>query len=105
MSRGSPTAGSASATGASERTLLPKRGSGRCRLSSLPSSDPYRCMRRFDGPVDDLEEVGPHGLEIDGVSQPGGKARNGRLGVIARAVETTIDEALDAASQRAEKSN
>jgi hypothetical protein len=40
-----------------------------------------------------------HSVDVDGVAKAGAERRHGRLGVVARSVETAVDEALQAGAQ------
>ena len=60
-------------------------------------------MRRLDGAVDGVEQVGADHIDLDGVAQSRRERRDGRLGVVAGAVEAAIDDALDADAQRVEE--
>ena len=48
------------------------------------------------GAVDGVEQVGADRVDLDRVAQPRGERGDGRLGVVAGAVEAAVDEALDA---------
>ena len=60
-------------------------------------------MRRLDGPVDRLDQLGADRVDLDRVTQARGERRDHRLGVVAGSVEAAIHEALDADAQRIEE--
>src|SRR5271165_3429880 len=63
--------------------------------TSLPLPDPYRSVRWFDSPVDNIQQFAAHRLKIDRVPEPRGESRNGRLRVVAGAVKAAIYGVLD----------
>ena len=60
-------------------------------------------MRRLERALHGLEQVGADRVELDRVAQPRGERGDGRLGVVAGAVEAAVDEPLDAQAQRVEE--
>ena len=49
-------------------------------------------MRGLEGAAGGGGELAEDGLRVDGVTQAGAESRDGRLGVVARAVEAAVDE-------------
>ena len=66
-----------------------------CSAASLPPPDPHRRVCRLDSPVDDLEQLPSHRLQVDGVSESTRECRDGRIRVIAGSVESAVDHSLD----------
>ncbi len=69
----------------------------------LDTADPDRHVGRLNRSRDGAFELRLHRLEIDRVAQPQAERRDDRLGVVAGAVEATVNEPLDAKPQRIEE--
>ena len=68
-----------------------------------PRSDPERGVVGRDRALDHVDELRLHVLDVDRIAQVCRERLDDRLGVVARAVEALVHDALDAASERVEE--
>src|SRR5471030_2259563 len=65
--------------------------------------DPDRSVGGLNGSAYDVEQVRSYRVEVDGFSQSRRKRSDSGIRVVARAIETPVDQTLDAGSHRVEQ--